>query len=58
SNLSYYDHYAEGIIFKLSKKSKPVSILPSHGGRESTGVWKERWIVLQGSRLFIHHKRK
>ncbi|KAI8600859.1 hypothetical protein EDD21DRAFT_122682 [Dissophora ornata] len=55
---NYKDHYAEGVIFKLSKKSRPVSMLTSHGGKESLGVWKERWIVLQGSKLLIYHKRK
>jgi hypothetical protein len=55
SNLTYYDHYAEGTLFKLSKKSRPASILAS--GKES-GVWKERWVVLQGSRLLIYQKRK
>lgn len=53
--MTYYDHYAEGVLFKLSKKSKPVNILPSHGGM---GVWNERWVILQGSKLLIHHKRK
>ncbi|ORZ27259.1 hypothetical protein BCR41DRAFT_152494 [Lobosporangium transversale] len=57
-NLSYYDHYAEGTLFKLSKKSRPASVLTNHGGREPTGVWKERWVVLQGSKLLIYHKRK
>ncbi|KAF9092965.1 hypothetical protein BGX29_010162, partial [Mortierella sp. GBA35] len=58
SNLSYYDHYAEGVLFKLSKKNRPVSMFSNNGGKESTGVWKERWVVLQGSRLLIYHKRK
>lgn len=58
SNLSYYDHYAEGILFKLSKKNRPVSMFSNNNGKESTGVWKERWVVMQGSRLLIYHKRK
>ncbi|KAF9118272.1 hypothetical protein BGW39_001332 [Mortierella sp. 14UC] len=58
SNLSYYDHYAEGVLFKLSKKNRPVSMFSNNGNRESTGVWKERWVVLQGSRLLIYRKRK
>ncbi|KAK3846538.1 MAG: hypothetical protein J3R72DRAFT_242437 [Linnemannia gamsii] len=58
SNLSYYDHYAEGVLFKLSKKNRPVSMFSNNGNKESTGVWKERWVVLQGSRLLIYHKRK
>ncbi|KAG0369995.1 hypothetical protein BGZ54_008180 [Gamsiella multidivaricata] len=57
-NLTYYDHYAEGILFKLSKKNRPVSMFTNHGSRESQGVWKERWVVLQGSKLLIYHKRK
>ncbi|KAG0209063.1 hypothetical protein BGX28_000163 [Mortierella sp. GBA30] len=56
-DLSYSDHYAEGVLFKLSKKSRPVSMLTHYGGKEC-GVWKERWVVLQGSRLLIYHKRK
>lgn len=44
-------------MFKLSKKSKPVSMLTSNG-KDSTGVWKERWVVLQGTKLLIYHKRK
>ncbi|KAG0320800.1 hypothetical protein BG000_003447 [Podila horticola] len=55
--LNYSDHYAEGVLFKLSKKSRPVSMLTSNG-KDSTGVWKERWVVLQGTRLLIYHKRK
>ncbi|KAG0079063.1 hypothetical protein BGZ90_003601 [Linnemannia elongata] len=58
SNLSYYDHYAEGVLFKLSKKNRPVSMFSNNNGKESTGVWKERWVVMQGSRLLIYHKRK
>ncbi|KAF9972690.1 hypothetical protein BGZ73_004179 [Actinomortierella ambigua] len=58
SDLKYSDHYAEGILFKLSKKSRPVNILTAHGGRESLGVWKERWVVLQGNQLLISRKRK
>ncbi|KAG0343732.1 hypothetical protein BG004_005037, partial [Podila humilis] len=57
-HLNYADHYAEGVLFKLSKKSRPVSILTNQGGKDSTGVWKERWVVLQGNRLLIYHKRK
>ncbi|KAF9381682.1 hypothetical protein CPB97_007621 [Podila verticillata] len=56
-HLNYSDHYAEGVLFKLSKKSKPVSMLTSNG-KDSTGVWKERWVVLQGTKLLIYHKRK
>ncbi|KAF9410270.1 hypothetical protein BGZ94_001714, partial [Podila epigama] len=56
--VNYSDHYAEGVLFKLSNKSRPVSILTNHGGKESTGVWKERWVVLQGTKLLIYHKRK
>ncbi|CAO3565272.1 unnamed protein product [Mortierella alpina] len=58
SDLNYGDHYAEGTLFKLSKKSKSVSMLSNHGGKEALGVWKERWVVLQGHRLLIYHKRK
>ncbi|KAF9151362.1 hypothetical protein BG015_006777 [Linnemannia schmuckeri] len=58
SNLTYYDHYAEGVLFKLSKKNRPVSMFSNNNGKESTGVWKERWVVMQGSRLLIYHKRK
>ncbi|KAF9563396.1 hypothetical protein EC968_004874 [Mortierella alpina] len=57
-DLNYGDHYAEGTLFKLSKKSKSVSMLTNHGGKEALGVWKERWVVLQGHRLLIYHKRK
>ncbi|KAF9964435.1 hypothetical protein BGZ70_006468 [Mortierella alpina] len=57
-DLNYGDHYAEGTLFKLSKKSKSVSMLSNHGGKEALGVWKERWVVLQGHRLLIYHKRK
>ncbi|KAF9384301.1 hypothetical protein CPB97_005779, partial [Podila verticillata] len=60
--LNYYDHYAEGILYKMSKKSGAVSKLTSHGSgnasRDGTGVWKERWAVLQGTKLFLYHKRK
>lgn len=67
--LSYYDHYAEGVLYKLSKKSRPYSLLtgyhqPQHlSAKESSmlltaGVWKERWVVLQGTKLLIYHKRK
>ncbi|KAF9211022.1 hypothetical protein BGZ59_008622 [Podila verticillata] len=60
--LNYYDHYAEGILYKMSKKSGAVSKLTSHGSgsasKDSTGVWKERWVVLQGTKLFLYHKRK
>ncbi|KAF9346010.1 hypothetical protein BGX26_002524 [Mortierella sp. AD094] len=58
STLNYYDHYAEGILFKLSKKNRPVSLLTGSGSKESQGIWKERWVVLQGSKLLIYHKRK
>ncbi|KAK3837767.1 MAG: hypothetical protein JOS17DRAFT_731788 [Linnemannia elongata] len=58
SNLSYYDHYAEGVLFKLSKKNRPVSMFSNNNGKESTGVWKERWVIMQGSRLLIYHKRR
>ncbi|KAG0010866.1 hypothetical protein BGZ80_001131 [Entomortierella chlamydospora] len=58
STLNYYDHYAEGILFKLSKKNRPVSLLTGSGSKESQGIWKERWVVLQGSKLHIYHKRK
>ncbi|KAF9163051.1 hypothetical protein BGX20_001461 [Mortierella sp. AD010] len=58
STLKYYDHYAEGILFKLSKKNRPVSLLTGSGSKESQGIWKERWVVLQGSKLHIYHKRK
>jgi len=58
SNLTYLDHYAEGVLFKLSKKNRPVGLFSNNGGKESTGVWKERWVVIQGSRLLIYHKRK
>ncbi|KAG0262032.1 hypothetical protein BGZ95_004098, partial [Linnemannia exigua] len=51
--LNYYDHYAEGLLYKRSKKNKL-----SQGNKECTGVWKERWVVLQGNKLFIYHKRK
>ncbi|KAF9922939.1 hypothetical protein FBU30_006916 [Linnemannia zychae] len=53
SSLNYYDHYAEGLLYKRSKKIKL-----GQGNKEYTGVWKERWVVLQGNRLFIYHKRK
>ncbi|KAG9061920.1 hypothetical protein KI688_006636 [Linnemannia hyalina] len=49
--LSYYDHYAEGLLYKKSKKSKL-----GQGNKEH--AWKERWVVLQGNKLFIYHKRK
>ncbi|KAF9331728.1 hypothetical protein BG006_005420 [Podila minutissima] len=55
-HLNYSDHYAEGVLFKLSKKSRP-SLLTGNG-KDSTGVWKERWVVLQGTKLLIYHKRK
>ncbi|KAF9942703.1 hypothetical protein BGZ67_000109 [Mortierella alpina] len=57
-DLNYGDHYAEGTLFKLSKKSKSVSMLTNHNSKEALGVWKERWVVLQGHRLLIYHKRK
>ncbi|KAF9958211.1 hypothetical protein BGZ70_009264 [Mortierella alpina] len=53
SSLSYYDHYAEGVLFKMSKKSTGNVAKSS-----STGVWKERWVVLQGTSLLIYHKRR
>ncbi|GJJ67704.1 hypothetical protein EMPS_00050 [Entomortierella parvispora] len=67
--LSYYDHYAEGVLYKLSKKSRPSSLLTGYhqsqqlSAKESSvlltaGVWKERWVVLQGTKLLIYHKRK
>lgn len=60
--LNYYDHYAEGILYKMSKKSGAVSKLTSHGSgsvsKDGAGVWKERWAVLQGTKLFLYHKRK
>lgn len=60
--LNYYDHYAEGILYKRSKKNGAVSKLTSHGSgsasKDGTGVWKERWVVLQGTKLFLYHKRK
>ncbi|KAF9143571.1 hypothetical protein BGX30_000098 [Mortierella sp. GBA39] len=49
--LNYYDHYAEGLLYKKSKKSKL-----GQGNKEY--AWKERWVVLQGNKLFIYHKRK
>ncbi|KAF9091055.1 hypothetical protein BGX29_011140 [Mortierella sp. GBA35] len=51
--LNYYDHYAEGLLYKKSKKNKL-----GQGNKECAGVWKERWVVLQGNKLFIYHKRK
>ncbi|KAF9899945.1 hypothetical protein EC991_008122 [Linnemannia zychae] len=51
--LNYYDHYAEGLLYKRSKKSKL-----GQGSKDCSGVWKERWVVLQGNKLFIYHKRK
>ncbi|KAF9556720.1 hypothetical protein EC968_008087 [Mortierella alpina] len=53
SSLSYYDHYAEGVLYKMSKKSTG-----NVAKNSSTGVWKERWVVLQGTRLLIYHKRR
>ncbi|CAO3567017.1 unnamed protein product [Mortierella alpina] len=53
SSLSYYDHYAEGVLYKMSKKSAGNVAKSS-----STGVWKERWVVLQGTSLLIYHKRR
>ncbi|KAG0078599.1 hypothetical protein BGZ90_004845 [Linnemannia elongata] len=49
--LNYYDHYAEGLLYKQSKKSRL-----GQGNKEC--AWKERWVVLQGNKLFIYHKRK
>ncbi|KAF9130207.1 hypothetical protein BGW39_003340 [Mortierella sp. 14UC] len=51
--LNYYDHYAEGLLYKRSKKNKL-----GQGNKECSGVWKERWVVLQGCKLFIYHRRK
>ncbi|KAG0338751.1 hypothetical protein BG004_007093, partial [Podila humilis] len=61
--LNYYDHYAEGVLYKMSKKSGAVSKLTNHGissnvFKDNSGVWKERWVVLQGTKLFLYHKRK
>ncbi|KAF8939888.1 hypothetical protein BGZ58_008399 [Dissophora ornata] len=56
--LNYYDHYAEGVLYKMSKKSRPVSRLTNNGTKECAGVWKERWVVLQGTKLLVYHKRK
>ncbi|KAG9320349.1 hypothetical protein KVV02_000106 [Mortierella alpina] len=53
SSLSYYDHYAEGVLYKMSKKSTG-----NVARNSSTGVWKERWVVLQGTSLLIYHKRR
>ncbi|KAF9177731.1 hypothetical protein BGZ50_008428 [Haplosporangium sp. Z 11] len=58
TSLSYYDHYAEGVLYKMSKKSGPVTKLTSPGKKDSTGVWKERWVVLQGKTLLIFQKKK
>ncbi|KAK3835039.1 MAG: hypothetical protein J3R72DRAFT_215812 [Linnemannia gamsii] len=51
--LNYYDHYAEGLLYKRSKKNKL-----GQGNKECIGVWKERWVVLQGNKLSVYHKRK
>ncbi|KAF8985393.1 hypothetical protein BGZ46_004505 [Entomortierella lignicola] len=58
TGLNYYDHYAEGVLYKMSKKSGPVSKLTSNGIRDSAGVWKVSWVVLQGNRLLIYRKSK
>ncbi|KAF9952039.1 hypothetical protein BGZ65_005572, partial [Modicella reniformis] len=59
TNLTYYDHYAEGVLYKKSKKGHRVTTkLTSHAIKDSAGVWKERWVVLQGTKLFIYHKGK
>ncbi|KAF9429183.1 hypothetical protein BGZ76_001692 [Entomortierella beljakovae] len=58
TELGYFDHYAEGVLYKLSKKNCKVSNLSSDCFRDSTGTWKARWVVLQGNRLYIYHKRK
>ncbi|KAF9146105.1 hypothetical protein BGX30_004385 [Mortierella sp. GBA39] len=46
SNLSYYDHYAEGVLFKLSKKNRPVSMFSNNNGKESTGDVNKKTIDL------------
>ncbi|KAI8345682.1 hypothetical protein B0O80DRAFT_268111 [Mortierella sp. GBAus27b] len=58
TSLNYYDHYAEGVLYKASKKSHRVTKLTTQGIKDSAGVWKERWVVLQGNKLLIYHKRK
>ncbi|KAF9169092.1 hypothetical protein BGX20_010814 [Mortierella sp. AD010] len=58
TGLSYYDHYAEGVLYKKSKKNRQVSNLTNQGIKDSVGFWKARWVVLQGNKLFIYHKRK
>ncbi|KAG0009724.1 hypothetical protein BGZ80_002126 [Entomortierella chlamydospora] len=58
TGLNYYDHYAEGVLYKKSKKNRQVSNLTSQGIKDSMGFWKARWVVLQGNKLFIYHKRK
>ncbi|KAF9355916.1 hypothetical protein BGX26_005963 [Mortierella sp. AD094] len=58
TGLNYYDHYAEGVLYKKSKKSRQVSKLTSQGIKDSAGFWKARWVVLQGNKLFIYHKQK
>jgi len=55
--LNYFDHYAEGILFKKSKKAMSALSTTADRERESKD-WKERWVVLQGNRLMIYHKRK
>ncbi|KAG0195764.1 hypothetical protein BGX28_000669, partial [Mortierella sp. GBA30] len=57
TSLSYYDHYAEGALYKLSKKGHSNKIT-GHNAKDSAGGWKERWVVLQGTTLLIYHKRK
>ncbi|KAF9365953.1 hypothetical protein BGX34_007312 [Mortierella sp. NVP85] len=59
TSLSYYDHYAEGVLYKASKKNHRVATkLNGHGTKDSSSVWKERWVILQGTKLLIYHKRK
>ncbi|KAF9106247.1 hypothetical protein BGX27_009252, partial [Mortierella sp. AM989] len=57
TGLNYYDHYAEGVLYKMSKKNRQVSKL-TNGVKDCSGVWKSRWVVLQGHKLFIYHKQK
>ncbi|KAG0043320.1 hypothetical protein BGZ83_011540 [Gryganskiella cystojenkinii] len=56
-SLDYYDHYAEGTLFKKSKQAMIASATSADRERESKD-WKERWVVLRGNRLIIYHKRK
>ena len=55
-SLDYYDHYAEGILFKKSKKA--TAFAASADRERDSKDWKERWVVLRGSRLMIYHKRR